>query len=48
MASRYPYEENSDLRRYPLGPLMTVSEFLSDFAAKMDPVRRENRCLPPG
>jgi hypothetical protein len=39
-ASRYPYEENRDLARYPLEPLMTISAFLRDFVTKMEPVQR--------
>lgn len=38
--SRYPFEEKYDIQRYPLGPLMMVSEFLCDFVARIEPVER--------
>jgi hypothetical protein len=38
--SRYPYEEQSELGGYPLGPLMTCSAFLHGFVAQMQPVER--------
>ena len=36
--SRYAYEESCGLGRYPLGPLMTVSAFLRDFVANVNPL----------
>jgi len=38
--SRYAYEEHCDIGKYPLSPLMTVSAFLRDFVAQMQPVER--------
>ncbi len=35
--SRYPYEEEVDISRYPLGPLMRLCEFLCDYVAHIEP-----------
>jgi len=33
--SRYPFEPNSDLSKYPVGLLMACSNFLEQFVAKL-------------
>jgi len=33
--SRYPFEPNSDVSKYPLGLLMACSDFLQQFVAKL-------------
>ena len=38
--SRYPFEEGSDIRKYPLTPLMELASFLRTFISSLRPVDR--------
>jgi len=38
--SRYPFEEDSDIRKYPLSPLMELSAFLRGFITSLKRVDR--------
>jgi hypothetical protein len=38
--SRYAFEKEYDVQRYPLGPLMILSEFLCDYISHLTPVMR--------
>jgi HEPN domain-containing protein len=44
--SRYAFEEKYDIQRYPLGPLMIVSEFLCEFIAHLTPIERIEGATP--
>lgn len=38
--SRYPFEEGSDIRKYPLTPLMALASFLRTFISSLRPLGR--------
>ena len=40
MASRYPFEERSDIAGFPLQSLMELVDFLGQFVGRLDPVDR--------